>query len=239
MGLATSAIARRFEDGFAETLARDLPCLLDSFFTVSRSFPKHIPDPVIVKVSHDTRSHYVELTRGTVGESINCSFHVNLQQPFQLRFGGTKWKDRPLSVQSILFRMSPIDTTAVSSLLKSSPKDQVSIEHERRHLVESAIEIISKVCDGVRFDDVATVTGMLAEAVLRVVRPLTAGLKLEQICLSVVIGDDPVTLTKTVSLTDLDARARTPQLYVPSLDHVSFPSGSRSSAVHRLKRSSK
>ena len=70
-----------------------------------------------------------------------------------------------------------------------------------------------------------TVTGYLAEAVLRVVRPLTAGFVVESVSLDVVIGDDLVTLTKTVSVADLEARICAPKSYKSPIDHVNLPSG--------------
>jgi hypothetical protein len=233
-------IARCFEEGRSRQsgTANDLPIMLDNFLGVLPNLPKDITDYVKVKISLDPKvvaatsanlvalpSYTLELKKGSSSESVSVIVTSDLQACFKLRFKDSRWRNRSIRVQRMVLQMSSMDAAAVNSLLTSPAKTQVSILAETSHLAASASATMKKVCEGVKFDDVAVVPGMLAEAVLRVVRPLTTGLKLEQVSLSVIIGDDPVTLTKTVSLTDLGARVPSAQRYVPLLDHVEFPSG--------------
>jgi hypothetical protein len=225
-----SMIAECFEESHSRRTgtASDLPTMLESFLGVLPSLPSDITDPVKVTISLDpavvaatsTNSvppppYTLELKKGTSSESVVVSVTSDLQACFQLRFVDAKWKNRPIRVQRIVLQMSSIDGAAVDSLLSSPTNTQVRISTEVNHLAARASAIMRKVCKGVKFDDVTVVPGLLAEAVLRAVRPLTTGLKLEQVSLSVIVGDDPVTLTKTVSLTDLGAL----------MDHAEFPSG--------------
>jgi hypothetical protein len=225
-----SMIAERFEESHSRRTgtASDLTTMLESFLGVLPSFPTDITDPVEVTISLDpavvaatsTNSmppppYTLELKKGGSSESVVVSVTSDLQTCFQLRFVDAKWKIRPIRVQRMVLQMSSIDGAAVESLLSNPTNTQVGISTEMKHLAARASAIMRNVCKGVKFDDVTVVPGLLAEAVLRAVRPLTTGLKLEQVSLSVIIGDDPVTLTKTVSLTDLGAL----------MDHAQFPSG--------------
>jgi hypothetical protein len=225
-----SMIAECFEESHSRRTgtASDLTTMLESFLGVLPSFPTDITDPVKVTISLDpavvaatsTNSvppppYTLELKKGASSESVVVSVTFDLQACFQLRFVDAKWKIRPIRVQRIVLQMSSIDGAAVESLLSNPTDTQVRISTEMKHLAARASAIMRNVCKGVKFDDVTVVPGLLAEAVLRAVRPLTTGLKLGQVSLSVMIGDDPVTFTKTVSLTDLGAL----------MDHAEFPSG--------------
>lgn len=242
-----SEIASRFEQSVALNTASDLPSMLGSFLAVLPSLPKNIPDPMSVRISHDASAlstsrasnspqltHTVELKKGAAHDSVKVSVHTDLRRSFWLRFSSEEWSDRRIQVKKIRFQLSPIDAVAVNSLLNSPLSEQVNIEQEMNNLATKAATIVQKVCEGVKFDDVTTVTGYLAEAVLRVVRPLTAAFVLESVSMEVVIGDDPVTLTKSVSLADLAARSRTPERHTSPLDHVELSSGYQASLSHTL-----
>lgn len=245
--LTPSAIALSFEQMYARSTARDFPSMLDSFLAVSESLPINMTDPITVRISRDLPNlstspvdssswptHSVELKNGTATGSVKVSMRTDLQRSFQLRFNKEEWKNRQIQVKGIRFQISPIDAAAVKSLLDTRLSEQVSIEQEMNNLASNAATIVHKVCEGVKFDDVTTVTGYLAEAVLRVVRPLTAGFVLESVSVDVVIGDDLVTLTRTVSMADLEARTRTPELYVAPLDRVELPSEYQATVSQRL-----
>jgi hypothetical protein len=224
----------------------DLPFVVDSFLSVLQGLPSDFPDPLAVKITPESAElttnvetqviqpkYSVALEKASQAESASVSVCLDLHKSFRLRFNDPTWTDRKILVKQVLLKMSPIDAFAVSSLLKKPAKERVQIPREIHHLGDSAATIFKKVCDGVKFDDPAAVPAMLAEAVLRVVRPLTTICKLEQVSLRVVIGDDPVTLTKTVSLADLAARLRKPQIHMQALDHIEFPSGYVSSVPQR------
>jgi hypothetical protein len=236
--LTPPAIALSFEQIHARGIAKDLPSTLDNFLAVLRSLPTDIRDPVTIRISRDPSTlsassadnltwptYSVELKQGTTRDSVKLSIHTDLQCSSQLRFKSEKWKDRQIQVKKIMFQTSPIDAAAVNSLLGSPLSEQVSVEQEMSNLATNAVTIVQKVCEGVTFDEVTAVTGYLAEAVLRVVRPLTAGLVLESVSVEVVIGDDLVTLTKTVSMADLEARTRKPTRDMSPVDRVKLPSG--------------
>ena len=219
--------------------------MLDSFLAVLQNLPTDIADPMTVRISLDaptfSRGHAnnsllpadsVEFKKSTASDSVKVSIRTDLQRSFQLHFNSEGWEARQIQVKGILFQISPIDATAVDSLLGHSFSEQVGIEQETNNLATNAATIIQKVCEGVKFDDVTTVTGYLVEAVLRVVRPLTPGFVLDSVSMEVVIGDDSVTLTKTVSKADLEARIRAPKAYIPPLDHVELPSGYQATVRH-------
>ncbi|GAB7334445.1 hypothetical protein MBLNU13_g06447t1 [Cladosporium sp. NU13] len=244
-----SAIASRFEQGLARNNASDLPSMLDSFLAVLPSLPNNFPDPMSVRISQDASplstshassssqlSHSVEFKKGTGHDSVKVSMHTDLRRSFQLRFSSEEWSDRRIQVKRVLFQLSPIDAVAVNSLLNSPLSEQVNIEQEMNNLATNTATIVQKVCEGVKFDDITTVTGYLAEAVLRVVRPLTEEFVLESVSMEVVIGDDPVTLTKSVSLADLAARTRTPERHTSPLDHVELSSGYQATQSQALTK---
>lgn len=227
----------------------DLPSVLDSFLTVLRSLPRNAADSVVVTISREACKSSadlprpvqqpvcrMELKKASQPETFSVVVHVDLQRSFRLRFNDAEQSDLPILVRQILFKMSPIDATSASSLLQKPANERVSISREMSHLIESASNTLNKVCDGVRFDDVAAIPGMLAEAVLRVVHPLNVGCTLQEISLEMSIGDDPVFLNSTVSIEDLSARLRSPRSYRPSLNCVGSSSDHVSGVVHTSKR---
>ena len=241
MTLTAPTIAARFEQILARSITRDFPSVLDGFLSVLQSLPPNITDPLTVRISRDSPTlstsragnspwptHQMDLEKGTASDSVKVSMYADLQRVFQLGFSGGKWGNRQIQVKGVLLQLSAIDAAAVNSLRNVPWSEQVSIEQEMNNLATNAATIVRKVCEGVKFDDAATVPGYLAEAVLRVVLPLTAGFVLESVSMEVVIGDDPVTLTKTVSVADLDARIRTLESHISPIDHVELPSGYRS-----------
>ena len=217
--------------------------MLDSFLTIVQDHPTNDIDDLTVRITHDASAlsarasnwpaQFMELKKGTADGSVNVSVHTSLHRSFQLRFNSKAWKNRQIQVKRISFQTTPLDTVGVKSLLDQSLLEQVSVKREMDHLVNSATAILQKVCEGVKFDDVTTVTGYLAEAVLRVVRPLTAGLLLERVSVEVVIGDDLVTLTNTVSAADIAARSRTSSGYISPSDLVELPSGYQATLSER------
>jgi hypothetical protein len=231
----SSAIASRFEQDCAKIVAKGLPSILDSFLTVSQNLPTKNKDDTTVRISQNASAlpaqpstsptYFMELKKGTANKSVNVSVYTSLQRSFRLRFNSTDWKNRPIHVKQILFQMSSLDAATVKSLLDQPASEQVGLKREIDHLAENATSIVQKVCDGVKFNDVTTVTGYLAEAILRVVRPLTVGFLLERVSMDVVIGDDSVTLRHTVSVPDLGARSHTSSGYISPLDYVEIPSG--------------
>jgi hypothetical protein len=217
--------------------------MLDSFLTISQDLPTSSEDDITVKISHGASAlpaptltwptHFMEFKKDTASKSINVSIHIDLQRSFQLRFNSKEWKDRQIQVKRISFQTSPLDTVTIKSLLDQPVSKQVSIKQEMDHLATNATAIVRTVCEGVKFDDVTTVTGYLAEAALRVVRPLTTGFLLERVSIDVVIGDDLVTLTNTISVADLRARSHASGGYTSPSDYVDIPSGYQATVSER------
>ena len=246
--LTSSTIASRFKKVCDRAIAGGLPSMVGSFLTVLRDLPINDVGGMTVRISRTVSElstmqmraspclpQFVELKRGAASGSVNVFIHTSLQSSFQLRFNNPKWKNRQIQVRRILFQLPSIDAVEVASLLDRPLSEQVSFEREMDHLAQNAATIVQKVCEGVKFDDATTVTGYLAEAILRVVRPLTAGLKVERVSVDVVIGDDLVVLTKTMSLADLEARTRAHNGVSSPVDHVEFPSGSQATKLqHNL-----
>lgn len=243
-------VATCFEKRFSKSPSKDLASILDGFLAVEQMFPKHVNDPVTIRISHEapealtelaepTPTFNLELRQANAPGHIDVSLHADLHKSFKISVESTGWKKRTIQVEQISFRLSPIDAAAAASSKDSSTHDQPPIELEARHLVDRASSVIGQICGAVEFDDVALVPGMLAEAVLRVVRPKNTCTKLEKVSLGVVVGDDPVVLTKTVSLTDLGAPSKAPsngtQRYTPHVDDVHFPSRYSSNITHQSR----
>lgn len=247
MPSAVFDIASHFERRCSESPSKDLTSMLDSFHAVVQKFPRDVKNPVIVKISQEAPetprelggsksmpTFSLELRQAAVAGSTSVSLHVDLQKSFELRFTSAQWKRRPILIKRISLQMSPIDAAAVSSLGESPIHDQLTIAHEARHLIDSASSIIGRVCEAVEFDDTALVPGMLAEAILRLARPKTTCFEAEEVTVDVIVGDEPVSLIKTVSLADLDTTPSRPQRYVPHVDKVHFPSRYSSHITHQI-----
>lgn len=249
MPASPSDIANHFEKQHSESFSKDLVSVFDCFHAVVQKFPKHVKDPVTLKISKEapavrtkpkdsnsSPAFDLELRQATAAGSISASLHVYLQRSFWLALKPMIWKERLLKIKKIIFHMSPVDDAAMASLRNSPSQEKPRIAHEASHLADRASMIVEQVCGAVEFDDVALVPGMLAEAVLRVVRPQTTCFKLERVSVDVVVGDDPVILTKTVSLPDLGAPFSQPQRYIPAVDHVECPSRYFSNVTHATGR---
>ena len=247
--LTLSAIASRLEASCAGGTPVGLRSMLDSFKTVSRDLPTNTIDHMSLRISRDASAlpktdvrtsdwpeHFMELKMGTDSESVSVSIHTCSERSFQLHFRDGNWKPRRIQVKRILFQTSPIDAVALNTLQDSPLSKQASIEQEMNHLSKSATSTIRKVCGAVAFDDVTTVTGYLAEAVLRVVRPMTKGLIFERVSMDVVIGDDSVTLTRAVSLADIRTRADMSSGHKTRTDDVSSLSGYQANVSHLQPR---
>lgn len=249
MPASPSEIANHFEKQHSESFSEDLVSVLDCFHAVVQKFPKHVKAPVTLKISKEAPAVLTEpkdsnsspafdlkLGQATAAGSVSASLRVDLQRSFRLALNPTTWKERLLKIKKITFHMSPIDDAAMASLRNSPAQEKPRIAHEANYLADRASVVLEQVCGAVEFNDVALVPGMLAEAVLRVVRPQTTCFKLERVSVDVVIGDDPVILTKTVSLTDLGAPSSQPQRYIPAVDHVECPSRYFSNVTHSTGR---
>lgn len=232
-----SDVAGCFENRFSDPHSKDLASVLDSFRAVVQMLPQEAKDPVTIVISQeapesrterkdpDSRPAFsFELKKADNAGYVNVLLHVSPQDSFQINFKQPVWKTRSIQMKQMSLRLSPLNGAAMAVSRNSTTQDQPTIVDEAHHLVDRALSVIGQVCEAVEFDDVALVPGMLAEAVLRVIRPKTTFLKLEQVSVGVVVGDDPITLTKTVSVTDLDVSPSQPQRYVPHVDSLHVPS---------------
>lgn len=205
-----SVIARRFEEKCEESSLRTLSSIIDVFGAVVNDTPPEHVNSLLVQISRggssdnaaNTQSciqllepplRSIELWKNVSTNRIVVSMAVQTRETLNLRFDNATWDDRPVEVRQIVFQMASVDVPPTMRAAAGG------LQQEVKHLTASALSILGKVCDGVRFDDVTKVPNMLAEALLRVVRPLTPSLKLEKITLSVIIGDDPVAITATVA----------------------------------------
>lgn len=150
--------------------------------------------------------HHVELAHDVTTGSSTTSIQLEVCKSLLVRFNEAQRDKCPVEVKYATLGVAPIDTT--SSLPQASSSKPAWSEKEISNLVASVSDVLEKVCDGVRFDDITKVPQLLSEAVLRVVRPPTASLKLERVSLGVLIGDDPLVLTETVSLGSMEAARR-------------------------------
>lgn len=243
-------MARHFEAHCANSALMGLPTLIGGLAACLKVLPADIVDSFRIKTYHqssgpglstdyDRRNHptahpphSVEIYSGHSIASINASIDASIDKSLQLRFNDATSEDCSLQVRNIIFGLAPIDISPTSSTFDAPEQKGFTTEQEIDHLVASASSVLGKVCDGVRFDDVTKVPRMLAEAILRVVRPLTMFAKIEQVSLRMTIGDDPLVLIKTVSQEDLSAEKHSPESVVEPQASIVLPFDTAASIVH-------
>jgi hypothetical protein len=205
-------IARRFEKKCEQSSLKGLSSIRDGFGAVLRDTPPEHADSLFVRFSRRERSgnyqaidsanytqdaekplHSIDLWKDVSTNRIMTSIAVRPYKSLKLRFKKVLWDGCPVTVRQIVFQMAPRDVSPAKKAVVGGLLEEV------HHLTASALNILEKVCDGVRFEDVTTVPKMLTEALLRVVEPLTTSLMLDQVTLSVVVGDDPVAITTTIA----------------------------------------
>jgi hypothetical protein len=244
-----SISAHRFEERCAESAIEGLSSVVDEFSAVLRcAAPEHADllsvniayeddlqkDRAIVTETHaqltPRPSRTIELKKNASTKNVMVSIALRMHETFQLHFRNDDWSSRPVEVRQIVFQMAAVDgTPAVQPAAGRAP----STEQEMERLATLALSILGQVCDGVKFDDVTSVPHLLVEAILRVVGPKTT-LKLEQVTLSVVIGDDPLTITQTITSAHLEAALKSGPRSVP-LSHaqVELPPHTKLEIEHR------
>lgn len=153
---------------------------------------------------------------------------VRLHKSLKMRSKEVVWDGCPVVVRQIVFQMAPRDVPPAKNAVVGGLLDEV------HHLTTSALNILGKVCDGVRFEEVTTVPKMLTEALFRVVEPLTTSLMLDQITLSVVVGDDPVAITTTIASEQqpaLESALRPNAHAIPNV-HLEIPPHTKSQIIN-------
>jgi hypothetical protein len=238
-----SVIARRFEEKCEQSSLKGLSSIIDGFGAVLRDTPHEHVESLRVGISPGQQSgkhqavdfgnhtrvaeqplQRIELWKDVSTDSIMTSLTLRLHKPFKMRFRGAVWDNRPVVVRQIEFQMTPLAVPLKEKVVVAGLIEEV------QHLATGALAILDQVCDRVRFDDVIAVPKMLTEAVLRIVKPLTTSLKLDQVALSVVMGDDPVTITTTVtSEQPLDSKSTLrPYMRTPSRVRLELPPHTKS-----------
>jgi hypothetical protein len=203
-------IAHRFEQKCEESSLKGLSSAIDGFGAVLCDTPPEDVNSLLVRVSPRETSgnaadsanctqdaenplRSIELWKDVSTDRIMTSVAVRLHNSFNMRFREAVWDNRPVIVQQMIFQMVPVDLIPPTKAVVGGLTEEV------KHLSTSALNILGRVCDGVHFDDVTKIPKMLTEALLRMVKPLTTSLKLDQVTLSVVMGDDPVAITTTIA----------------------------------------
>jgi hypothetical protein len=203
-------IAHRFEQKCEESSLKGLSSAIDGFGAVLCDTPPEDVNSLLVRVSPRETSgnaadsanctqdaenplRSIELWKDVSTDRIMTSVAVRLHNSFNMRFREAVWDNRPVIVQQMIFQMVPVDLIPPTKAVVGGLTEEV------KHLSTSALNILGRVCHGVHFDDVTKIPKMLTEALLRMVKPLTTSLKLDQVTLSVVMGDDPVAITTTIA----------------------------------------
>lgn len=226
-------------DGFAAAVGpleveHTGPCLFA--FTEDRIGPNVTTDQTSSSRRTVRVPHILELRKDGPSDSTICLLKLDfVDKLFQIGFQGNRPKPRPIEVRQIVFRMAPVDAATVASSATNAANDTVSTEQEIEHLTTSACAILEKVCASVKFDNITVIPDLLGEALLRIVRPLTARIKIEEVTLKSAIGGGPVTVSKTVTLNDLAAQTQGPRHEVIPTGHVELSPGSRMSVVHNSR----
>jgi hypothetical protein len=249
-----SVIARRFEEECEQSSLKGLSSIRDGFGAVLRDTPPEHVDSLFVRLSwrepsgnhqaidsanytQDAEKPWrsIELWKDVSTDRIMTSIAVRPHKSHKLRFKEVHWDGCPVVVRQIVFQTAPRDVPPAEKAVVGGLLEEV------RHLTASALNILGKVCDGVRFEDVTTVPKMLTEALLRVVEPLTTSLMLDQVTLSVVVGDDPVAITTTIASEQQPAlkSALRPNVHaVPSV-HLEIPPHTKLRIAHTKTWSTK
>ena len=242
-----SVIARRFEEKCKQSSLKGLSSIIDGFGAVLRDTPhEHLeslrvctfPGPQLGRRQAANSADHnqdveqplqkIELWRDLSTGRIMTSIAVRLHRSFNMRFKEAHWDGRPVVVQQIVFQMATTDVPPTGKAVVGGLVEEV------HHLVTEASKILGKVCDGVRFEDVTTVPKLLTEALLRVVEPLTTSLKLDQVALSVVVGDDPVAITTTIASEQQPAlkSAIRPNMHAITGVHLEMPPHTQARVKH-------
>jgi hypothetical protein len=242
-----SMVAHRFEEKCEQSSLKGLSSIIDGFGVVLRDTPSEHVNSLLVHVSRREHTEKIsaagsarytcdaeqplrsiELWKDVSTDRIMISIAVRLHKIFKMRFKEDFWDGRPVVIQQIVFQMTPVD------VLPRKKAVVAELAEEVQHLSTKALGILGAVCDGVRFEDVTTVPKMLTEALLKVVEPLTTSLKLDQVTLSVVLGDDPVAITTTIASEQqlaLESALRPGSRALPCV-HLELPPGTKSGIEH-------
>jgi len=219
-----------FVEGFDAALRDTAPECLDSLIVraVQREDPENDVDTQNPNQFATPPLRSIELKKNVLTNRVMVSIAVRIQETLNIRFDTAAWDDRPVQLRQIVFEMASVDVPSTARAVAGG------LEQEAEHLKTRALTTLGTICDRVRFDDVTAVPNMLAEALTRVVQPLTASLKLEQVTLSLVIGDDPVVITTTIASEQQAAleSARQPGLHAIPCVHVELPLHSTSEIKH-------
>lgn len=246
-----SKIARRFEEKVVKSTLHGLPSIIDGFDAVMGELPIHCASSLSLRLyrqlpelnlstSYGNRvrlgkrtPYCIELRRDPSTGYNKTLLQVHMCKSLQVGFNHTDRAKCSVQVTQIGFKLAPVAAGTIGSVFEPSIGEVTSTEREISHLTTSASAILEKICDGVKFDEIAVVPNMLAEAVLRVVKPLTAPLKLEEVSLRVHIGDDPLPIKAFVSFASLARPKQKSRMPASHQRHVSLPHGCTSSVIQR------
>jgi len=210
-----SVIARRFEERCAESAFEGLSSIVDGFNAGLRDTLPESADSLLCNVYNEDdlpKDHAlvtdncaqlarkplrdIELRTKASTNIVIASITLRMHETFKIYFNNDKWDSCPVEVRQIVFQMTAVDGP---SAVRIAAGGSLSLEQELNNLTTRALSILEKVCGNVRFDDLTMVPRMLAEALLRVVPPVTTTMKMEQVALSLVLGDDPLIITETIT----------------------------------------
>lgn len=165
----------------------------------------------IVRESQDaeerTTPHNVELRKNPSANYPDVYIRADIDRRYLVSVRGVQGRT-PILVTGVVLKMTPLDSDVFRSWRENLCDCTYTADRETAHLLNKSIQILDKVCEGVEFDRAQTAPDMLAEAILRVLQPLTPSISFESASLEFRFDDQPITLTRTVSRTDLSAPGR-------------------------------
>lgn len=171
-----------------------------------------------------SKGYSIELNKTSHSHSIGLKIRTELNKETSFKLVGSALHLHAISVTGMALKLAPLNIDT-SKALDDSSIQEISTEQEMNHFAEQAHAIVEKVCEHVEFDDISLVPDMLAEAVLRTVRPLTSGLNVQELSLDYKTLENPFICTTTVSSNDiaLPIQERKKCTSDAQLEHVRSP----------------
>lgn len=204
-GSTTSAstsrmLAQAIESNCAKSGLAGLASIIDGVCGAVGDLPSHVASTVVFEgpvtsvgpssVYGDNReasqmrltTHSVELetdnSSGPTGVAIKSIF----QKKLSAKLRGSR-SSYGIEVTGIVLKMAAVHKLTLAASSEYVATRHITAGEETTVLVQRTCAVLDRICAEVDFDDFTSVPDMLAEAILRVVSPLTPSLQIEEVSL--------------------------------------------------------
>ncbi|KAM0715071.1 hypothetical protein Q7P37_009536 [Cladosporium fusiforme] len=230
-------LAQAIESNCAKSGLAGLASIIDGVCGAVGDLPSHVASTVVFEdpvssvgpssVYGDDReasqtrltTHSVELetdnSSGPTGVAIKSIF----QKKLSAKLRGSRRSSYGIEVTGIVLKMAAVNTLKLAASSEYVATRHITAGEETTGLVQRSCAVLDRICAEVDFDDFTSVPDMLAEAILRVVSPLTPSLQIEEVSLLFrQDSDEAVELERRVSAKGLVTSTQPPgEIDIPAM----------------------